>query len=170
MDPQVQTPPTPPPIPQAKPVAPKVFGIINICFGAMGVFGGLLGIVMLSWTTKQLNLDGAAATWTKISTFLGPFPGILLIVAGIGLLTYKRYGRRLSIIYGFLSLIMGVLGLFVTFTLLSPGMSGGATGAADQAAAIGGLIGGVIGGVMGMIYPLVLVIYFLIPKSKNGLT
>ena len=105
----------------------------------------------------------------KISAFMGPLPAILLIVAGIGLLSYKRYGRTLSIAYGFLGLLFGVVGMIMTFTFVMPGMMGDGSDPTQAMAASIGRISGLVGGLMGMIYPLVLVIFFLRPKSKVGL-
>ncbi|MFP6905147.1 MAG: hypothetical protein VCG02_08015 [Verrucomicrobiota bacterium] len=181
MDPQAPAEPTPapdalPPQPQAKPLAPKVFGIIHLVFGIMGLLGGLFGIAMLKVSLGQLDLEGPGLAWMKISAFMGPLPGILLIVAGIGLLSYKRYGRTLSIAYGFLGLLFGVVGMIMTFTFVMPGMmaqqiqNDAALGSFQAADPIQiGRIMGLVGGLMGMIYPLVLVIFFLRPKSKVGL-
>ncbi|MFP6905148.1 MAG: hypothetical protein VCG02_08020 [Verrucomicrobiota bacterium] len=181
MDPQAPVEPTPapdaqPPLPQAKPLAPKVFGIIHLVLGVMGLLGSLFSIAMLKVSLGRLalaDLDGPGLAWIKISAFIGPLPGILLIVAGIGLLSYKRYGRTLSIAYGFLGLLLGVTDLIMTFTVIMPGMMGvpgiGGVDPGQAQAEMMVKIMGLIVGLMRMIYPLVLVIFFLRPKSKAGL-
>jgi hypothetical protein len=174
MDPQAPAEPTPapgalPPLPQAKPLAPKVFGIIHLVLGIMGLLGGLFGIAMLKVSLGQLDLEGPGLAWMQISTFIGPLPGVLLIVAGIGLLSYKCYGRTLSIAYGFLGLLLGVVSMIMTFTFVMPGMMGDGSDPTLAMAETIGRISGLVGGLMAMIYPLVLVIFFLRPKSKAGL-
>ena len=174
MDPQAPVEPFPapdaqPPLPQAKPLAPKVFGIIHIALGVMGLIGGLFGIAMLKVSLDQLELDGTGRAWIKISAFIGPLPAILLIVAGIGLLSYKRYGRTLSIAYGFLGLLLGIVSMIMTYTVIMPGVLGDGSDSIQAQAAMMGRIMGLVGGLMGMIYPLMLVIFFLRPKSKVGL-
>ncbi len=171
MDPQAPAEPTPspgalPPLPQSKPLAPKVFGIIHLVLGVMGLIWALIWArLLMEAYAPHPGLD----PWIKILAFIAPLLAILLIVAGIGLLSYKRYGRTLSIAYGFLGLLLGIVSLIMTLTVVVPGMMGdGSDPVQAQAAMMTGIMV-LVGTPIGMIYPLVLVIFFLRAKSKAGL-
>lgn len=108
----------------------KVLGVLNIVLGALGalagmvvllVFGGIAGIVSTSANTQD------ALTAVPILGLVGAGVCILLlvlslpaIIAGVGLLKYRRWGRILAIVLSALNLLnvpigtaLGVYGLWV---------------------------------------------------------
>src|SRR5437667_11510960 len=90
--------------PMERPGSVTAFGILNIAFAVLGVFGLLGTIALFSMTGTSINPvakimqeSPALATWLKLSIPLGLLSCGVLLVAGIGLLRLKKWGRKLSI-------------------------------------------------------------------------
>ena len=157
-----------------RPTAVTVFAILNIVFAAFGILG-VLGSVMLFAATEatsknpiiQIIHDNPTyAAWMKISIVLGLLISGALLAEGIGLLQLKPWARVLSIIYAIYSIVMVPVGSVVNYFFVVQPMLQHAHGAQgpEQAAAIGGAIGGMVGGCFGLIYPVLLLIFMLMPK------
>ncbi|MCE9528115.1 MAG: hypothetical protein K8R36_18900 [Planctomycetales bacterium] len=156
------------------PTAATVFGILNILFGVVGLCGlTLSAVLMFSALSAQMAKDNPALqlmetnaiyrTFTQVAVVLGFVATVVLIIAGIGLLQIRPYGRTLSIGYGVYSIVMNVLGMIINVAFVFPALleSANAAGGGPAAAgAWGGLIGGVFGGCMGFVYP-GLLLYFM---------
>ena len=110
----------------------KVLGILHIVFGALGIlvalgllllFGGLAGVIGVAGDTARENRAAAAGVLSIIGAVV--FFVILLLslpglIAGIGLLQFRPWGRILGIVISGLDLIhvpfgtaLGVYGLWV---------------------------------------------------------
>jgi hypothetical protein len=110
----------------------KVLGILHIVFGALGIlvalgllllFGGLAGVIGVAGDTARENRAAAAGVLSIIGAVV--FFVILLLslpglIAGIGLLQFRPWGRILGIVISALDLIhvpfgtaLGVYGLWV---------------------------------------------------------
>lgn len=155
-----------------RPASVTVFGILNIVFGAMGICGAAFSAA--TWLVIPRNADlrnpvlelmaqsPAYRLFNQVGTALGFVAAIVLIVAGIGLLQTKPFGRTLSIgysLYAILSALVGVIFSFVFLVkpLLEKAQAAG--GGPEQAAAIGGMVGGALGGCIGTVYPILLLIF-----------
>jgi len=157
-----------------RPTAVTVFGILNLVFAALGIFG-VLGSVMLfaavGDTSKNpviqiIHDNPTYAAWMKISIPLGLLSSAALLAAGIGLLQLKPWARLLSIVYALYALVMVLASTVVNYVFLLQPMMQQAHGKSgpEAGAAIGGAIGGMIGGCFGLLYPVVLLIFMLLPK------
>src|SRR5262245_43450327 len=89
-----------------RPVSVTVFGILNIAFAVLGVFAMIGTIALFSLPgasnhpiVKIMQESPAYATWLKLTIPLGLMASVALLVAGIGLLRLKSWGRKLSIGY-----------------------------------------------------------------------
>ena len=156
-----------------RPTIVTVFGVLNILFALLGGFGILATAAMLSMQdtssnpVMQIMKDSPAfAAWMKLSLPLGVLSCVAVLVAGIGLLLMKSWGRVLSIAYGIFSIVFGLAGLAVNVLfLLRPLLEQASREQGPQAmAAIGGAVGGVMGGCIGMIYPILLPFFMTRPK------
>src|SRR5882672_9663344 len=108
-----------------RPASVTVFGILNIIFAVVGVFGIIGSIVMFSTmdasrnpVVKIMRESPAYATWMKLSLPLGLAATMALLTAGIGLLLMKPWARKLAIGYAIYAIAFGVLGTVVNFLFL----------------------------------------------------
>jgi hypothetical protein len=148
----------------------KVFGILNLAFAVMGIFG-VLATFLLPYLPGQANNpvleimkeNAIYHTWMLMATGLGLISVVLLTVGGIGLLQYKPWGRTASIIYAIFGILVAIATSVVNGVVLMPIMMEKAKDAQgpEAAGAIGGAIGGVVGGCFGLIYPIVLLVFML---------
>lgn len=148
------------------PVSLKVFGILNIVFGGLGLFGGLFSAVMYFGSSDGrlfgqrnpvLEIAHESPTYLsymKLTTIVGLLAVVLLIVAGIGLLKAKNWARLASIGYAIYGIVGGVVGIVMTWKYVMGPLSekGGP-------AAAGGAMGGLVGGLVALAYPVVLLIF-----------
>jgi hypothetical protein len=158
---------------QRPPVTVTVFGVLNIAFALFAVFGLFMTIALFSAAGATANPvvrimreNPAYAGWLKITIPIGVIACAVLLACGIGLLTMKRWARKLTIGYAIYAIIFGLVGMVVNFMfLLRPLMQEAARQQGPEAAAaIGGAIGGAFGGCFGMIYPILLLIFMTRPK------
>lgn len=154
-----------------RPTSGTVFGILNIVFGSLGICGMIFTVGMLlvpqnpnvpNPVIEIMNENPGYRVFQNVGIGLGFIATTVLIVAGIGLLKLKPFGRKLSIGYGIYVIISALVGFVVNWIfLLGPLMEKMNTlppGPA-QAGAIGGLIGGVAGPCIGLVYPVLLLIF-----------
>jgi hypothetical protein len=149
------------------------FGVLNIVFAVLGVFGIMALIAMLNMSgapdnpvIKLMRENPVYVTWIKISIPLGLLTIAALLTAGIGLLRLKAWARVLSIVYAIWTLVNGLCGLVLNYLfLVRPLMEEAARKpSAESAGAMGGAVGSVFGGCFGMIYPVLLLIFMTRPK------
>jgi len=156
-----------------RPGSVTAFGILNIAFAVLGVFGLLGTIALFSMTGTSINPvvkimreSPALATWLKLSIPLGLLSCGVLLAAGIGLLRLENWGRKLSIGYAIYGIIFSTIGLVMNFIfLLGPLLEEASRKQGPEAAgAFGGAVGGSIGGCFGLIYPILLLVFMTRPK------
>lgn len=178
------SPSAPPAVPDAssagRPASLTVFGILNILFGVLGICvtaGGVLPFVMEipsdpAIPNPMLDLIKSNATYRTfliVSLALGAIVAALLLAGGIGLLLSKAWGRTLSIVYGWYSIVAAIVGMGVNWYVMQPLLAkmqeGGGPG---QVAVTAGIVGGLIGGCVGMIYPIVLLVFMNRPAIRHA--
>jgi hypothetical protein len=111
----------------------KILGILHIVFGALGIivglgffaiFGGIAGIVGINASGEEaavaVPILGGIGGLILLFAMIVSVPGI---IAGIGILMYKPWGRILGIIISILDLIqfpfgtvLGFYGIWVLFS------------------------------------------------------
>ncbi len=161
-----------------RPTSVLVFGILNLVFAAMGVFGILtLAAVMLTPQSPamqkaiqqnpvlqliQRNPD--YAMFMKISTLAEGGAMVVLALAGVGLLLLWSWGRHLSTLYAVYAIIAVMIRAMVNYHfVIAPMLEKMPHGhlTPEQAGAIGATAGG---SCFGMIYPVLLLIFMFRPK------
>lgn len=155
-----------------RPTSVTVFGILNIIFAVIGFFGILISTVILSMSgannpaLRIMHENPLFSTWMKLMLPLGILAGLVLLAAGIGLLSMKRWGRQASIGYAIYAIATGVLGMAINFFVMVRPLlqEAGRAHGPEAFGAIGGAIGGTVGGCFGLAYPIVLLIFMLRPN------
>ena len=166
---QQTTPPPPNPYSVVhdapKPGSIKVFGILNVVFGAIGLicggFGFLTLVVMQSSSEMGDAIQSAMSAQYSggyMTAVIGLLLNIFLLTCGIGLLKERNWGRTWSLGYAVLGIIHTV---------------GGAIGAVIFAqagpAAMGAGFGAIIGTAIGVIYPICILIFLTRPNVVEAL-
>lgn len=161
------------------PTSVTVFGILNIVFGVIGICGTGFSFFSLfqprlapgSGSNPMLDLlnnSPGYRMFLMISLSLGVIATVVLIIAGIGLLTGKPMGQSLSVIYGWYGVFSVFVGLIANivwvFGPLMQQIQQAPAGPA-KAGAIGGLVGGSVGLIIGLIYPVLLLVFMKRPAT-----
>ena len=104
----------------------KILGWIYIITGLLGLLAGILTFVILAIIGLVANEREALVVLTLVGTgvvLLSSFFSLPSVIAGIGLLNFRSWGRVLAIVLGFLSLfafpIGTVLGIYTIVSLLN---------------------------------------------------
>jgi hypothetical protein len=157
-----------------RPTSVTVFGILNIVFALLGIFGVAASLLLFAAVGTNSNNpviqiiqdNPSYAAYLKFSIVVGVVVALILLATGIGLLMLKPWARVISIIYGVYA-IFSVIGntianyYFVTKPLLEKAQT---EQGPEAARAVGGAIGGMLGGCFGLIYPILLLIFMMRPK------
>lgn len=178
-------PPPPPPLaPRGRPAAIVVFGILNLVFGTLGVCGTAASSAMLfidiprnpAIPNPALDLIQSNATYrlfVQVMMTLGTIFAVVLVVAGIGLLLSKAWGRTLSIVYGWYAILGIIIGMIAHWVFLMQPLlvdmwqADGNSG--PNTAAFVGIFGGLVGGCLGLIYPVILLVFMYRPALRDAL-
>lgn len=155
-----------------RPTSVVVLGILNIVFGVIGMCGVCVGAFGLFSGNATEGLPPFMVEifehplyviWTWVSFPISAVTTIMLLAGGVLLLQMRPEGRKLSLWYAWIALLMGLLGTGITLMLmLGPALSAMSSSGDEMAAvmAISMLIGIPCGLACSLIYPIVL-IYFL---------
>ena len=157
-----------------RPTTVTVFGVLNIVFGVIGIFGSAASAAMYflphadanNPVLKIMHDNAAYAAFMKVSVVLGLVVSVVLLAAGIGLLMLKPWARGLSLAYAIYAIVAGLIGIGLNFVyLVGPLLEQARHAQGPEAAgAVGGVIGGTVGGCFGFIYPILLLIFLTRPK------
>ena len=159
-----------------RPVSTLVLGVLNLVFGVLGLLSLVMTVAILFVPQPKmahpnpilslLQENAAYALFMKISVALGLLASVVLVLAGVGLLLLKPWGRHLSIGYAVYALIAGVVGMAANWYFLMPLLAKASRMPAgpEQAGLVGGAVGGMVGGCLGLIYPVILLFFMFRPN------
>jgi hypothetical protein len=156
-----------------RPASVTVFGILNIVFAGLGIFGLLSSLVVMALPAQQNNPalqlmrdSPVLHAWSLVAIPLGLLSVVALLVSGIGLLNFQSWARKLAIAYGFYAIVLGIIGQVISFLFLyRPLLELAQRLRGPEAAGVmGGLIGGIFGGCLGFVYPVLLIIFMMRPQ------
>jgi hypothetical protein len=136
------------------PTSVKVFGIIDLVFGSLGLLSALNSLANFSKVQamfQQFPALGKLAPLIPIQTAVSTITPIVLLALGIGLLKRQPWARSFSVYFAMFVIGFGLLNLLATVVML---------GGASEPMAIGIIAGTAFGIVFGAIY-YGLMIYFL---------
>lgn len=108
---------------------PKVFGIINICYAGLGMIGAVFSVGSFFLMKTLLSKAGdevqeletfteaysTMAIYTYIDAGIKVVLGIMLLVAGVGLLKKKLWAQKMSVTWAVLRIIITVVMTIVTY-------------------------------------------------------
>ncbi len=172
---------SPPSLANNRPASVTIFGILNIAFALLGLCG-LAGSIAMFFIPVDPDMSNPAIEMMQgntayrafmiVSIPLGFIATIVLAIGGVGLLTWRKYGRTASIYYGWYTIVSMIIGTVVNWVFLFAPMLQQAQQAngPEQAGAIGGIIGGSVGGCFGIIYPVLLLYFMSRSDVKNSLS
>lgn len=133
---QVQSEPE---IPLVEPSAIKVFGVLHLVFGILGIFGVLISGAQLffknaimeatsSGDDEVLELQRRISDSTQLSTWLTVVISILVTVmilrAGIQLLRKKKKAVQASTVYSYVSIGSKILAVVIALVVTLPAVNG----------------------------------------------
>jgi hypothetical protein len=179
-----------------RPARIVVFGILNLIGGGWDLlvcFIGCLGLVAVGTGRTPAPRPGAAPDMSSTTTYIFAHAphykafltvdaglefllGLLLIVAGIGLLMMQGWGRWVSLAYVPLALIGRLVNFVYRIAFVVPLISefyekGVKSGTTQEAAATGakvGAIGALVFQLAFCLYPLVLGMFMLLPSTAEA--
>ena len=174
-----------------KPKAIKVFGVLNVIFGGLGLLGTCIGLVaILALTTFDLipipeGNNAAFVTqdqnaflyfYNIISAAVALLFAIVLLVSGIGLLKHKKWGRTTGLAWAAYCVLATIVVSVVTWTHIYPYQletlaNNEATAAVPNMEAIllGSMIFGNVLSVGYLIYPGLFALFSSKPPFKDAL-
>jgi hypothetical protein len=146
------------------PASVKVFGIIDLVFGTLGLLSALNSLAKFSQVRESYKMFPTLAKlsgWMPIQMLISVLMAIALLTLGIGLLKRQPWARSLSVYFAMFVIGFGLLNLAIMVTLLG--------GDLTNPMSIGLIIVTVFGIFIGSIY-YGLMIYFLTrPEVKAAL-
>jgi len=121
--------------PLVKPKAIKVFGILNVIFGGLGLLGTCIGLGAILAITSGLlpapegqsnpafvtqDEDAFLYFYNITSAAFALLFTIVLLVSGIGLLQHKKWGRNAGLAWVAYSVLATIIASVVTWTHIYP--------------------------------------------------
>jgi hypothetical protein len=161
--PELASPAASPAISAKPPGVIKVFGILNIVFGGLGLLCSPFSLIALPLASKQLGYTSFMIDWMIISVVLGMAGGVIMLASGIGLLKLRAWARKLAIYYSVFACVMAIISPVLTLTNLP------AAGPNPEAQKAGAIIGTIFGLVIGLTYNLLLIFFLSKAPVKEAL-
>ena len=165
--------------PQLMPRPIKVFGILNLVFAALGLFGTCFAllpfVVNLDTPNPVLDMMKENEFYYSYNVFTTILSFVLIVIlgaAGIGLLQNRTWGRSLSVIYAVVNIAATLVSTVLAYIfVVQPLMEKAAQMAPgpEKLALQSGAFGGLIGGCFGLIYPIVLLAFMTRPRIAEAL-
>ena len=154
-----------------RPKSPKVFGIINIVFGVLcGLCTGLGLLAFLGVAGILENEMGFSFGWSYpviiILSVVGMLANFALLISGIGLLTYRNWGRTLSNVYSVVAILYAIVTLVLNLFFMPDILSKLPDGGEDPVRNAGNIIGSCIS----LIYPIILLVFLNKSEVKECLS
>jgi hypothetical protein len=172
-----------------KPKVIKVFGVLNVIFGGLGLLGTCIGLgAILAITSGLIPLpDGQSNPafvtqdqnaflyfYNIISAAVALLFAIVLLVSGIGLLQHKKWGRTTGLAWAAYCVLSTIVVSVVTWTHIYPyqleTMDEAAAAVPNmEAILLGSMIFGNVLSVGYLIYPGLFALFSSKPPFKNAL-
>jgi hypothetical protein len=149
------------PLAPAKPVGLIALGIVAIVFGLIGLFLGVVRVVLMRLGTIELAngrfIEFDSAPWRIAWTLADTALAAALVVVGIGLILTRRWSRTLGLLVAALQLL-STIGNFVVIimTMFQAPEIEGAEGVRQSANHLAAAVGTLLGGVLPLVMLLVL--------------
>lgn len=157
-----------------RPTSIRVFGILNMVFGSIGVLGYLFSALSLFGDAgiPIINLYGWGMYHFSIGSSIASFVlSVIQVVLGISLVKHKPWARSCSVTYGWVAIVVVLItasvSLAVYWSELQQSIDLGLTGWRTQEETISMIYAGV-SGVTGLIYPALLIFFMRRSIVRDG--
>jgi hypothetical protein len=150
----------------ARPTSLTVFGVLNIVFALLSML--CLPISILSASTgggqTEALLGQGFRTWSLFSYTVQFIMSAMLLVLGIGLLRCAEWARKGTVIYGWFSIVYGLVGTIGMVIFLSNRLPDAA--ASEAPVLMIAMVSSVAGGLGGLVYPVLQIIFMQRPIAR----
>ena len=153
----------------ARPVSVIVFGVLNLVFGGFGLLSSFSQALMVFSFGGPMPFQSqfqAQLGLLVVSVLLGFACGVIALVAGVGLLKWRAYGRKYSIYYAYLSIGSSLVSIVGSAVVMYGTVS--QTGASATLIIV--LVMAVVGVLFRSIYPVLLLIFIYSPNVRLALS
>ena len=172
---------TVPPLPYSTqpPAAPKVFGILNIVFGTIGIITSLFSFrIYYGSLENQVGLvadlarsDAFYLTSMRVIMIPGFIFVLLELASGIGLLKTREWARKIAISCAIYSILAGLFTAWLTFTHVLPFTFSHVLPTSTDPAVASitraiSTISTVIGLIVGLLYPILTLVFLTRPRLR----
>lgn len=155
----------PSPEPAKAPTFVKVFSILNMVFGGLGLICTPINFISIPLAMQTLGDSALMKGYLIFSSLWGFLGAIVLLASGIGLWKLRAWARKLAVWYSVLALVLGLAGLVVVLSAFGDLSAGNEM---ERAQKVGGIVGGVIGGVVGLAYNVLLIVFLSRQAAKQA--
>jgi len=142
-----------------RPATATIFGVLNIIFGATGLFRCVRSLVT-ACLAHSTSLNKLHSFWGELEAgmWVGFILNCLLCAGGIGLLKFKNWGRNISVAYAVCGILVGSFVIVMSVLVIMPMATEMARhGQADEAlTAKTSFYNALFNGVYTLIYPAIL--------------
>lgn len=154
-----------PPGPVPAPTFIKVFSILNMVFGGLGLLCTPMNFIGIPMAVKTLGNSPVMFGYMVFSSVWGFIGACVLLASGIGLWKLRAWARKLAVWYSVLALVLGLAGMIIMVSAFW-GMDSGND--MERAQRIGGIVGGVVGGLVGIAYNVLVLIFLTKAAAKKA--
>ena len=149
--------------PDKTPAWAIAIGVISIIYASLGLICTPVSLVSSRLMPSPAGFEEMLPPWFEtysiVSGLVGMAVAVILLVAGIGLLRRRAGAVSLHVVYGWIAILMGIVGMVVIFAAFDFSRLPGPARA--------GAIGGAAGGIIGFAYPIFLLIWFSRAKIRQ---
>ncbi len=145
------------------PGAIKVFGIINIVLGSLGLLCAPFSIIGIPLVAKQFGDRPLLLEWLAVSSVISLIGAALMLVSGIGLCKFKSWARKLAVYYAAFACVINLIGAVVTMSTFSTNTM------MHGPERVGGIVGSVFGVLLGLTYNILLIVFLTKRPVKEAL-
>lgn len=153
-----------PPAPATTPTFIKVFSILNMVFGGLGLLCAPFNFVSIPLALKALGSSPLMKAYLVFSSVWGFIGAVILLATGIGLWKLRAWARKLAVGYSVLAIAIGLAGIAITVAMFGAGDGS----EIERAQRIGGVVGGVVGGLIGLAYNILLIVFLTKAAARRA--
>ena len=154
---------------EPKPASIKVFGILNIVFGAMGIVGSVMGMTFFIFIQStefaqeirsMMEAQNIESYWTfmQFSSCFGGILSLLLLACGVGLLLGQNWGRNGSLGYAAIQTLYTLVSTVLSMSMMK-----------HEESLIFNAGGATCGVLLALIYPICIMIFLTRPNIVEAL-
>jgi hypothetical protein len=177
-----------------RPVIVLVFAILNLVFGSLGAVGSLCGGIAIAFLgvifsnapagTPVPRFPSGFVTLMAIALTYSVIMSGVLIIAGVGLLNMRTWGRKTSVVYSVITIAYSLIYMVINITYVSPTIQKWEKDFQEEVAQatkqkggqppppmyqptqspIFNVVGSVVGAILGMAYAVALLVVMFLPQ------